>query len=146
MPIRPENRHRYPKDWPAIRNRIVARAGNKCERCGVQNHALGGRSSVDGRFLPVEPRGEKMLRLEWPKPGEDAWCSDGSVREWRRVIRIVLTVAHLNHTPEDCREENLQALCQRCHLAYDHELHQQNAASTRRAGRAVADLFEESKQ
>jgi len=32
---------------------------------------------------------------------------------------VVLTVAHLNHTPEDCREENLAALCQRCHNRYD---------------------------
>ena len=34
-------------------------------------------------------------------------------------IKVVLTVAHLNHTPEDNRRENLRALCQACHLAYD---------------------------
>jgi len=28
----------------------------------------------------------------------------------------VLTVDHLNHTPADCSETNLIALCQRCHL------------------------------
>lgn len=28
----------------------------------------------------------------------------------------VLTVDHLDHTPANCREENLVALCQRCHL------------------------------
>ena len=32
---------------------------------------------------------------------------------------IVLTVAHLDHTPENCDDENLRAMCQRCHLAYD---------------------------
>jgi len=31
MPIRPENRSRYPKDWPAIRERIRARSGDRCE-------------------------------------------------------------------------------------------------------------------
>jgi hypothetical protein len=31
----------------------------------------------------------------------------------------VLTVAHLNHDPQDCRDENLKAFCQRCHLRYD---------------------------
>lgn len=30
-----------------------------------------------------------------------------------------LTVAHINHTPEDCRKENLIALCAPCHLNYD---------------------------
>lgn len=33
--------------------------------------------------------------------------------------RVVLTVAHLNHEPADCRAENLAALCQRCHNTYD---------------------------
>jgi hypothetical protein len=35
------------------------------------------------------------------------------------MIKVVLTIAHLNHTPEDCRPENLRALCQRCHNQYD---------------------------
>lgn len=34
-----------------------------------------------------------------------------------------LTVAHLNHIPEDCREENLKALCAPCHLRYDAKHH-----------------------
>lgn len=37
MPIKPENRHRYPADWPAIRARILARAGNACEKCKAPN-------------------------------------------------------------------------------------------------------------
>ena len=31
MPIRPENRARYPDNWPAIRAAILARAGGACE-------------------------------------------------------------------------------------------------------------------
>jgi hypothetical protein len=31
MPIRPENRSRYPRDWKAIRASILARAGHRCE-------------------------------------------------------------------------------------------------------------------
>ena len=31
MPIKPENRQRYPADWPAIRARILERAGSRCE-------------------------------------------------------------------------------------------------------------------
>jgi 5-methylcytosine-specific restriction endonuclease McrA len=30
-----------------------------------------------------------------------------------------LTVAHINHTESDCRDENLIALCSGCHLRYD---------------------------
>jgi len=33
--------------------------------------------------------------------------------------KVVLTVAHLNHTPEDCARENLKVWCQRCHNTYD---------------------------
>ncbi|MCM0001103.1 MAG: hypothetical protein NBV68_17150, partial [Erythrobacter sp.] len=47
---------------------------------------------------------------------------------------VVLTVAHFNHQPEDCADDNLRAWCQRCHNTYD--------APMRRAGireRAFAD-------
>ena len=37
------------------------------------------------------------------------------------TARIVLTVAHLDHTPENCSLDNLRALCQRCHNRYDAE-------------------------
>jgi 5-methylcytosine-specific restriction endonuclease McrA len=33
--------------------------------------------------------------------------------------KIVLTIAHLDHTPENCTRENLRGLCQRCHNRYD---------------------------
>lgn len=38
MPIRPENRARYPKDWK-LRSRFVRfyRARNRCEWCGAAN-------------------------------------------------------------------------------------------------------------
>lgn len=40
MPIRPENKARYPKNWKQIRAQILERAGNKCEFCGVENHSF----------------------------------------------------------------------------------------------------------
>ena len=40
MPIKPENRARYPKDWKQIRQRVLERAGNKCEFCGIENYAI----------------------------------------------------------------------------------------------------------
>jgi hypothetical protein len=67
--------------------------------------------------------GEDGLHLQWPQPGDYWRCTDGQVH---RIIRIVLTVAHLDHTPENCCDDNLKALYQRCHNRYD--------AAMRRAG------------
>ena len=83
MPIRPENKARYPKNWKEIRETILQRADNRCEFCGRKNHEY---------YL-----NEKTVKY----------------------VRIVLTIAHLNHTPEDNSSENLRALCQRCHNQYD---------------------------
>jgi 5-methylcytosine-specific restriction endonuclease McrA len=80
MPILPENRARYPKNWKAISERIrFERAQNKCEFCGAANY--------------------------------EAHPLTGS--------KVVLTVAHLDHTPENCDDANLAALCQKCHNNYD---------------------------
>lgn len=141
MPIRAENRARYPKDWPAISVAIRDRAGNRCEECDVKNYALGGRDP-SGEFHQARPTGDNGLRLTWPLPGEYGWCEGWSAGRLR-IIRIVLTVAHLDHTPENCAPENLRAWCQRCHNRYD--------ARTRRSGvkcrahreKAAGDLFGE---
>ena len=34
-----------------------------------------------------------------------------------------LTVAHLDHTPENCDPKNLCAMCAPCHLRYDAQQH-----------------------
>ena len=46
-----------------------------------------------------------------------------------------LTVAHLDHTPENCKPENLCAMCAPCHLKYDAEQH----AETRRKRNGVCE-------
>lgn len=95
VPIRPENAKRYPPDWPAISLRIRDdRAGWQCE-CEGQCGLHRGRRCAE-------------------KNGQPAQFARGSV---------ILTVAHLNHQPEDCRDENLKAMCQRCHLRYDRQHH-----------------------
>lgn len=92
MPIKPEHRKHYGKEWRKLSHYIRrVRAGNTCEWCHARNH---------------EPH---------PVTGS----------------KVVLTVAHFNHTPGDNRPENLIALCQRCHLALDREQHTQNAKQTR---------------
>jgi 5-methylcytosine-specific restriction endonuclease McrA len=140
MPIRESEKARYPKDWPEISQRVRARADNRCEFCGVRNGWLGGRTR-DGTFYRANPIdcGGRM-----PALGSHSWCTHRRTGQTAqlRIIRIVLTVAHLDHTPENCADENLKALCQRCHLSYDAKHHARNAAETRRKARADGDLFE----
>lgn len=139
MPIRPENKDRYPKDWPAISRRVRDRAGNKCEDCGVPNYEYGGRAP-DGSWHKSRPLGEKLLKLEWPQPGDVAMCMGWP--EPLRIVRIILTVAHLNHTPEDCSDENLKAWCQRCHNRYDAAERRKGIKQRKHAASAAGDLFE----
>ena len=54
---------------------------------------------------------------------------------------VVLTVAHLDHQPENCAADNLRALCQRCHNRYDSKHRQKNAAKTRRSKKQNGELF-----
>ena len=103
MPIRPEMKDKYPKDWYLIRTRILGRAKNKCEWCGVPNEELGYRME-DGSFV-TRPVIQTTAFQELVKG--------------KKEIKIVLTVAHLDHTPENCHPKNLAALCQQCHNRYD---------------------------
>lgn len=102
------------------------------------NHALGGRSR-DGRFWTAQPTGEHTLGLTWPRPGEYGWCSGWP--EQLRIIRIVLTVAHLDHRPENNDPTNLKALCQRCHLRYDARSKAERRKERERTRLASGDLF-----
>jgi 5-methylcytosine-specific restriction endonuclease McrA len=116
VPIKPENKAKYPKDWPAIRARILDRAKHKCEWCGVANYAIGQRDSK-GSFREMG-----MMEAE-------AAHLDGE-----RVVKIVLTIAHVHDPdPSNCADENLAALCQRCHNLHDGPMRRSNAAATRDA-------------
>ena len=86
MPIKQENKKRYPANWKTeIRPQILDRAGHCCE---------GSPTYPDCRV-----------------PNYSAHSATGS--------KVVLTIAHLDHTPENCDSTNLMAWCQRCHLRYD---------------------------
>lgn len=133
MPIRSEDKARYPANWKQIRTAILERASHRCEFCGVKNHAVGYRKN--GRFIPITT----ALRDAGCEAGHEVACDNGTVI---KIIRIVLTIAHLDHTPENCDPNNLRALCQRCHLHYDIPHHQRTFYRTRRIGKAMGDLFD----
>jgi 5-methylcytosine-specific restriction endonuclease McrA len=111
MPILKRNKHRYPLDWPRIRQDILARASNCCERCGVANHAVGYRDRA-GTFHPLSG----SPPLPYAEARELANEFNESNVRW---FVVVLTIAHLDHTPEHNDPANLQALCQRCHNRLD---------------------------
>lgn len=136
MPIKPDRDKLYPggssrsPEWQAIRETVKQRAGNKCERCGVKNHAIGGRDP-SGKFHRAQPSGQGSLRMHWPELGTYGWCTG-----WRsgplRIIKIVCTVGHESHD-ESCTDlEQLKFWCQRCHLAHDQKHHTANAKRSRR--------------
>jgi hypothetical protein len=116
MPIRPENKARYPKDWPEITRAIkVDRAKGRCECLGECGRPVYHLRADDGRCHNVH--------------GESAYAT-GSL--------VVLTTGHLNHVPEDCRPENLRAWCPGCHLHYDRDHHSETRARTRREAEEAA--------
>lgn len=108
MPIRAENRTRYPKSWPKISRRVRSRAGNRCE---------GSPAFPDCRARNGEPH---------PVTGS----------------RVVLTVAHLDHQPENVVDDNLPAWCQRCHNTYDAPMRRAGIDRGAHQTRAIGDLFD----
>lgn len=146
MPIKPENRHRYPADWLAIRDRILARAGHRCEHpgCLARQYSIGIWHRPDGGAHQwAEQYAPPATYAEARSIAADAWWEVQHLGGDKLTI-IVLTIAHLDHQPENCDEANLRALCQRHHLAHDHAHHQANSQATRRARKAMGDLFETS--
>ena len=127
MPIRPEEKARYPRDWPAISLRIRARAGHRCEwsGCGAPNGTTVLRLRTDPETYLAE--GEPDLR--GTEPGD--WYP----------VKIILTVAHKDHTPENCADDNLVALCQLHHLRLDAKHHAQTARATRERKAGQGRLF-----
>lgn len=115
-PIKSENRYRYPSNWKMIRAQIMKRSGGQCEchgECGKHNETTGQRRCKERDQQP-------------------ALFARG---------RIILTIAHLDHTPENCDPENLKAMCQACHLRYDKDEHAKNAAATRESKSPQLKLF-----
>jgi hypothetical protein len=118
----PVDYRKYPPNWKTeIRPRILDREGNRCKWCHVPN----------GAALPARCCAEPIF-------DERHRCC--SCR--KRQPRVVLTIAHLDHDTTNNADDNLAALCQRCHLTYDAELHANNARRTRerKSGQLMLDL------
>ena len=137
MPIKPENRSRYPANWKKIREAILARAGNCCEQCKVANGQIiargagpfAGTFQIDTAEVFDAETGEYIASVRM------------SEYQIKNMVTIVLTIAHLDHQPENCDPANLRALCQMHHLRHDAAHHAESARETRRARLNNLELF-----
>lgn len=97
---------KYPENWKSeIRPRILARAENKCECCGVLNY---------DKLHSFKENGITVWRkLDLP------WKYFKGIKP----VKVVLTIAHLDHDECNCNvtDDRLKAMCQLCHLRYDSE-------------------------
>jgi hypothetical protein len=111
---------KYPLNWKTeLRPAALERSNHCCAFCGVKNYAVGARDQ-HGTW-----HDENSIHSMNSSQGQELFG------EFPRMIKIVLTVAHLNHDITDNCPENLQALCQKCHLTYDAQHHAKNAKRTR---------------
>ena len=123
---------RYGKDWPAVRAHILERAGDRCERCGVPNHALILRCEGHPQdYYVLRDDSIHYLNNDDDRPVRLSEMDDVPDKAYTKVV---LTIHHIgvnfsDGSPSspldklDNRDENLIALCSRCHLLADKELH-----------------------
>lgn len=136
MPIHPELRPLYPPNWRELANWIkFERAGGHCEWCG-REHGTTVLVIASGGWLDPETgechdeQGRSLgfcAQAEWPKG---------------RLVKTILTCAHLDQNPTHNDPTNLAALCPRCHLRHDRRQYIQSAYRNRRKRWAVRDLFD----
>lgn len=135
---------KYPPNFRSeIRPRILARAKNRCEICGAKNRAHGYRDKSgkwwDSRKIESELELHGIDHFETGGVLGHCWDKQGNPT---KPTKIVLTVAHWhNADPMDCRDENLKAACQYCHLNHDKDLHQTNARLTRERKAGLQRMF-----
>lgn len=117
----PMDRSKYPDNWDEIADAVKDRADWKCQECGAPHNIMIVRSS-DGKWRRYDAADEAAQV---------------------KGIRVIITVHHIgvdkdDGTPGDpgdkmdCRDDNLIALCQRCHLLADMDHHIANRRRNQR--------------
>ena len=131
--IMPIDKSRYPSNWEEISRRIrFERAGGRCEWCGAPN----------GKWIIRNPDD----RAQYHVLGESLHDETLALESPIHPTLVILTVHHRGitrvdgrpgdpHDKMDCRDENLAALCQRCHWIADLPIHIQRAQEARRIKR-----------
>ena len=130
--------NKYHPEWKTkIRPDILERANNSCEICGLKNYTAifrgvwnkqpvfqtinGDLFKEDGTFI--------MHNSEYE-------IIEGKNKNGK-AIKVVLTIAHLDHDINNNNYSNLKALCQIHHLRHDIGHHKAN----REKNRGLQNLF-----
>lgn len=111
MPIRPENRALYPKDWKAISMEVRARAGWKCEGS------------------PAYP--DCRAENGWFHPETDSVV----------VLTVAHLDHDPTNNGEPGNRPNLKAWCQRCHNTYDMPMRRAGIKARAREALGVVEMF-----
>ena len=114
---------KYPMNWRTeIVPRILDRAENKCEHCGIENGARPWSIPIWIKESRSDKDRYKVKRI-WTM---DATCAERLKRQTTpagkiKRVKVVLTISHLDHDEENhnVADDRLAALCQSCHLCYD---------------------------
>ena len=127
-------RHQSPAHWPARRALALTRdapGGAGLGACGPP-HAPPGRGGAPHQAAIVR---DPAHPARW-------WLAEDAPRALLaavpvgRIIRVVLTTAHLCQDSRCADLTHLRMMCQRCHLAYDTEQHAAHAAMRPGAARS----------
>ncbi len=106
----PMDLSRYPKNWKAIAHQIKKSVNWNCEEC---NRPCRQPGEKDGDLC------ERMNGSKWSVELYEKVDNDEFVIPIPKFGRFTLTVAHLDHVPENCDRANLKALCTVCHCRLD---------------------------
>jgi hypothetical protein len=104
----------YPKNWKELSLKIRERENNCCKFCGVKN-GMFIRRKAKGSFDYLEDAEVKAIYFFREASKKNLY----EILKRAGVTKIILTVAHLDRKLTDHSENNLAALCQRCHLLHD---------------------------
>jgi hypothetical protein len=147
MPIRKDLRRFYSSpEWKEIRERIRKRSGNRCENCGKPNDTIvftytwRVRLQWSGRWEYFMVWCPESFQTWWPlvwKTQDGAECNLWNYKGLPRRLRVVLTVAHLDHDHANNSDDNLRCLCCWCHLTHDLLSHKRSRSTRKDARRAI---------
>lgn len=129
---------RYPPNWKTeIRPRILERAQNKCEWCGVRNESIIVRTGNKWRYICSTEHDMIHAKVRY-----SGYNYSGALKRLG-FTKIVLTIAHLDHDADnhDVTDDRLAALCQRCHLKHDMKNHVNNRKYGRHWKKQQTNLF-----
>lgn len=130
---------KYPKNWKSeIRPRILDRANHSCEKCKVPNYELIIRGMIGENEVYQNMNGIIYNCTNGERIGEDYV---GNLKKAREV-KIVLTIAHLDHDITNNEDANLRAYCQKCHINHDKYFHLKNRTKTNEIRKGMHSLFE----